>query len=83
MKKKVLRRQIADLNVRNGVLVRAAETWQEEARAWRARYEEAVSSPEIKADTEAAFTRGADHMKQSVAAFLYDFILKLETPRES
>lgn len=57
--------------------------FRSDAQTWRAKYEALMSSPEIKADTEAAFKRGAEHMKRSCASFLYETAMKLETPVES
>lgn len=39
---------------------------------WRAEYEALMSSPEIKADTEAAFQRGQYIAKQQMAAYFIE-----------
>lgn len=87
MKKKALQRKIDHLNEELDRLEMDYQAIFTALRTscdiWRGKYEEAVSSPEIKADTEAAFRRGAENMKRSCASFLYTQIQQLETPSES
>jgi predicted nucleic acid-binding Zn-ribbon protein len=44
----------------------AAEAAKSDLQMWRAKFELSQTSPEIKADTEAAFTRGAQFAKQQL-----------------
>lgn len=85
MKKHALRKRnkrqkalIQSLREINGTLRREFTVVDGNSRHWRAKYEDAMSSPEIKADTEAAFKRGQDSMRQSCAAFLYQTVLTME-----
>lgn len=58
----------------------AAEAQKQETAKWRKKYELSLFSPEVKADTEAAFTRGADFAKrqalQAVSHMLDNLPLK-------
>ena len=51
-------------------LERKLDNVREERDEWRAKYELMYHTPEFKADTEAAFARGADKMKTSLIAWL-------------
>lgn len=41
-----------------------------ESEEWRDKYESVVNTPEIKADTEAAFNRGAEHQRKKFGAWM-------------
>lgn len=56
----------------------AVDRLREQCRQWRSKYEEAVSSPEIKADTESAFQRGAAHARQQVVSYLFEAVEALQ-----
>lgn len=44
----------------------AAEAAKADLNVWRAKFELSQTNPEVKADTEAAFTRGANFAKQQL-----------------
>jgi predicted S18 family serine protease len=50
--------------------IQHADESARQAAHWRSRAETAESSPEIKADTEAAFSRGALHKSKQISAGL-------------
>lgn len=81
-KVKDLKRSNKYLSRQNALLRSRAMAAEGSAVAWRRRYEEVTSSPEIKADTEAAFQRGAARMKQSMASWLFHEMQKI-TAEES
>jgi len=67
------------------------EAWKSAAEAtktnlddWRAKYELSQLTPEIKADTEAAFKRGAQFAKQQMINAICDLAtnLKVDAPLE-
>lgn len=47
-----------------------SKAYQAEAREWRERYELALLTPEVKADTEAAFKRGETVQRKKFGAWL-------------
>ena len=61
---------IADLESALEVSRQAREHWETQAREYRKKYELLQLTPEVKADTEAAFIRGRDHFKQQLIGYL-------------
>ena len=53
-----------------------------ESRLWRERFELSQLTPEVKADTEAAFARGADNAKTKISASLMDFAMRLRNGQD-
>jgi predicted nuclease with TOPRIM domain len=51
---------------------------EESAEEWRNKYELLYLTPEIKADTEAAFNRGVRHAKLQMSAWFLDEARKME-----
>ena len=58
----------------------ASGMWREQAEKWRQRYEEVALTPEIKADTEAAYSRGYLHARQSLVAWAVESLNKAPLP---
>jgi hypothetical protein len=50
-----------------------------DSRLWRQRFELSQLTPEVKADTEAAFTRGEQNAKVKISATLMDLAMKLRS----
>lgn len=48
-----------------------------DARGWRQRFELSQLTPEVKADTEAAFTRGEQNAKAKISATLMQLAIDL------
>lgn len=61
-----------------------AESTKKDMGEWRARYELSQLNPEVKADTEAAFQRGAIYAKQQILNNLLVMTQNLNTemPKE-
>ena len=94
-RKRVIRDLLADKDVLQEQLdsaIRSQEAWKRAATAakedldmWRAKYELSQLTPEVKADTEAAFKRGAQFAKQQAlqnVAFLLQNIA-VDEPKET
>lgn len=74
-------RVLEDADVTKSLLLARAR-WElaqakNEAGVWRARAEALQNTPEVKADTEAAFNRGVDHQRRQFAAWLHQQYLYL------
>ena len=84
-KKAVKALRKTNLKLANDLAFAVANTERANARAneWRRKYEELSLTPEIKADTEAAFNRGAMHMKQSMASWLISEISQYAPPAQT
>lgn len=77
MLKKTHLKKVAELNSeieRQKGLYTMADS---ESRLWRQRFELLQLSPEIKADTEAAFARGESHQKRKLKNALMQFLTDL------
>lgn len=60
--------------------IAASGMWREEAQKWRERYEQVALTPEIKADTEAAYKRGYLHARQSLVAWAVESLNNAPVP---
>lgn len=47
-----------------------SDNWRMDATHWREKYELSQLTPEVKADTEAAFKRGEESARKKLTAFL-------------
>lgn len=61
---------------------RAAEAAKEDLRMWRGKYELSQATPEVKADTEAAFKRGAMFAKQQALQNVMMMLTGLDVKEE-
>jgi len=68
----------SNLSHRLTIAATQLESARNEANKWRGLYEQAISSPEIKADTEASFKRGTEHARRSLTAYLIDELGKVK-----
>jgi predicted nuclease with TOPRIM domain len=67
-----------DLRDENDALWVRINKEEESAKEWRSKFELLYLTPEIKADTEAAFTRGMHHAKNQMSAWFLDEARKME-----
>ena len=67
-----LRAELEEIYVELEDRADAALFAQLSADEWRAKYEQLMLTPEIKADTEAAFNRGVAHARKSMASYLIE-----------
>lgn len=80
----VLETQLEDALASKEAWQRAAEAAKADLRIWREKFELSQTNPEVKADTEAAFKRGAYFGKQQLLQNIYVMgqSLDIEIPKE-
>ena len=78
-----LRNTILEQRLDKASLSDQVESWQETAHVWRKKYEDLLLTPEIKADTEAAFSRGVHHAKAQMQSYFIASLSEMEIKNES
>lgn len=81
---KVLQEQLDDVEYSKASWKRAAEAAKEDLNMWRQKYELSQLTPEVKADTEGAFKRGAEFAKKQAINNLLVMVQNIvtEEPKE-
>lgn len=81
---KILNEQLEEAENSKWAWQRAAESAKEDMAMWRAKYELSQTNPEVKADIEGAFKRGALFAKQQLLNNIVVMAqgLNLEMPKE-
>jgi hypothetical protein len=69
-RKRTLIKQLESITAQIEMLSTQLFTKDQEARMWREKYELSQLTPEVKADTEAAFKRGQNHQRGMTKAWL-------------